>query len=95
MEKKLPPDEQRCCVKGGGLAYGGRWRCKNFRMGYGAAANDDSVPKTRYCEKHYIRRENIKKRFRDGEIAGRGHIEETRGADGTESHNVGATSHDT
>lgn len=44
---KLPPDGQRCCISSRG------WRCKNFRMGHGAAADDDRVPKTNHCEKHY------------------------------------------
>lgn len=46
MEKmKLPPDGQRCCQTNGSL------RCKNFRMSHCAA--DGSVPKTKFCEKHY------------------------------------------
>ncbi|XP_026424489.1 uncharacterized protein LOC113320804 isoform X2 [Papaver somniferum] len=47
-EMKLPPDEQRCCLK----ANNGRYRCKNFRMGHGAA-DDDSVLKSKHCEQHY------------------------------------------
>ncbi|XP_026423800.1 uncharacterized protein LOC113320044 isoform X2 [Papaver somniferum] len=55
MEEKkmqqLPPDEERCCHTSG--ANGIKYRCKNFRMGFGAAADDDTVPKTKRCEKHY------------------------------------------
>ncbi|KAI3847982.1 hypothetical protein MKX03_001094 [Papaver bracteatum] len=47
-KKKLPPYEHRCCH-----ANGMGWRCKNFRMSHGAAADDASVPKTKFCEKHY------------------------------------------
>ncbi|KAI3860852.1 hypothetical protein MKX03_002468 [Papaver bracteatum] len=102
-KKKLPPDEQYCCK-----TNGKGWRCKNIRMGHGGCDDDSTVPKTRYCEKHYILRqkyyENLKKRSRDGEGAGIGHIEETRGSgrrkkvveedDGTEIQNLGATNHD-
>ncbi|XP_026446074.1 uncharacterized protein LOC113346784 isoform X1 [Papaver somniferum] len=49
MEKddEMPPDEHRCCQ-----TAGGGWRCKNFRMNHGAA-DDTSVPKSKFCEKHY------------------------------------------
>ncbi|KAI3897581.1 hypothetical protein MKX03_020840, partial [Papaver bracteatum] len=39
-KKQLPPDEHRC-----GKTDGMGWRCKNFR--------NETVPKTKYCEKHY------------------------------------------
>ncbi|KAI3860849.1 hypothetical protein MKX03_002465, partial [Papaver bracteatum] len=52
MEKQLPPDEERC-TKSSGYGIKRSYRCKNFRMGYGAAADDDTVPKTKRCEKHY------------------------------------------
>ncbi|XP_026423797.1 uncharacterized protein LOC113320018 isoform X2 [Papaver somniferum] len=54
-EKELPPDEQRCCQ----TSNKGTWRCRNFRMGLGTSAaaavddGDSSVPKTKFCEKHY------------------------------------------
>ncbi|XP_026424506.1 uncharacterized protein LOC113320819 isoform X2 [Papaver somniferum] len=63
MEKddEMPPDEQRCCQTGGG-----RWRCKNFRMNHGAAANDDSLPKTKLCENHYYGKFPYKKKKTSG-----------------------------
>ncbi|RZC86721.1 hypothetical protein C5167_030067 [Papaver somniferum] len=66
MEKdEIPPDEHRCSQTGG---IGKAWRCKNFRMNHGAsAAADDSVFKSRLCEKHYYYYEKYKKRSGNGE----------------------------
>ncbi|KAI3897582.1 hypothetical protein MKX03_020841, partial [Papaver bracteatum] len=69
-KKKLPPHAQRC-----GITGGGGWRCKNFRMGHGAAADDDTVPKSRCCGKHYnfkgkYNQNHLNKRSGDGEAAG-------------------------
>ncbi|XP_026378688.1 uncharacterized protein LOC113273135 [Papaver somniferum] len=55
--KKLSPYEQRC-----GRTASKGWRCKNVRMAHGAAAADDTVPKTIYCEKHYNYHANLKKK---------------------------------
>ncbi|XP_026423432.1 uncharacterized protein LOC113319384 [Papaver somniferum] len=73
-KKKLPPDEQICC-----LTNGMGWRCKKFRMSYGAAADDASVPKTKFCEKHYNYYSSYNKNYYkkkktsgDGEGAGAG-----------------------
>ncbi|KAI3860846.1 hypothetical protein MKX03_002462 [Papaver bracteatum] len=69
-QQLLPPDEHRCCQSNGSLG----WRCKNFRMGLGAAADHRSVPKTNYCEKHYnyYKNRRKKKTSGDGEGAGSG-----------------------
>ncbi|RZC47937.1 hypothetical protein C5167_040888 [Papaver somniferum] len=82
MEKdEMPPEEQRC-----GKTDGRGWRCKNFRMGHGADAADDTVPKTNRCEKHYSKyakyskKRNRKKTSGDGEGAGSGPTEETTGS---------------
>ncbi|KAI3886772.1 hypothetical protein MKX03_018187, partial [Papaver bracteatum] len=86
-KKKLPPDEQICCH-----ANGMGWRCKKFRMSHGAAADDPSVPKTKFCEKHYNYYSNYKKNYykkkkkRSGDGAGAGCstlsnlVEETKGS---------------
>ncbi|KAI3897580.1 hypothetical protein MKX03_020839, partial [Papaver bracteatum] len=68
-KKQLPPDEERCSQTGGKGIY--RYRCKSFRMSHGA---DDSVPKTRHCEKHYNLRlkyyQILKEKKRSGETRG-------------------------
>ncbi|XP_026432867.1 uncharacterized protein LOC113330222 isoform X2 [Papaver somniferum] len=77
MEMKLLPDEHFCSHTSG------IYRCGNFSMSHGAAAEDPSVPKSRFCEKHYNYYSNYynnlkkkKKLFkntsRDGEGAGTG-----------------------
>ncbi|XP_026434742.1 uncharacterized protein LOC113332405 isoform X2 [Papaver somniferum] len=57
-DDEMPPDEHRCCH-----AAGKTWRCKSFRMNHGGGgAAADSVPKTKFCEKHYYGRFPYKKR---------------------------------
>ncbi|KAI3860847.1 hypothetical protein MKX03_002463, partial [Papaver bracteatum] len=75
MEKKkqLPQDEHRC-TQSDGLG----WRCKNFRMNHGAAADDDTLPKTRYCEKHYNYLSKYNKILKEKRRSGDG--EETTGS---------------
>ncbi|KAI3848008.1 hypothetical protein MKX03_001120, partial [Papaver bracteatum] len=57
MEMELLPDEHFCSHTAG------IYRCKNFRMSHGAAADDHSVPKTKLCEKHYNYYSNYKKKY--------------------------------
>ncbi|KAI3848010.1 hypothetical protein MKX03_001122, partial [Papaver bracteatum] len=67
-KNKLLPDEQFCCQNDGI-----KWRCKNLRMGHGAADDDHSVPKTNRCEKHYnyyLNYSNNQRISGDGEGAG-------------------------
>ncbi|XP_026423383.1 uncharacterized protein LOC113319336 isoform X1 [Papaver somniferum] len=65
------PDERFCCHTGGSSGTSIS-RCKNFRMSHGAA--DHSIPKTKFCEKHYnyYKNRQKKKRSRDGEDRGAG-----------------------
>ncbi|KAI3860839.1 hypothetical protein MKX03_002455, partial [Papaver bracteatum] len=70
---KVPPDEQRCC-----LAASSGWRCKNFRMSHGASDGHYSVPKTKYCEKHYNYYANYHKNLKKKKRSGDG--EETKGS---------------
>ncbi|RZC47883.1 hypothetical protein C5167_040829 [Papaver somniferum] len=48
MEMELLPDEHFCSHTAG-IYTSGVYRCKNVRMSYGAATDDASVPKTKYC----------------------------------------------
>ncbi|KAI3848012.1 hypothetical protein MKX03_001124 [Papaver bracteatum] len=109
MEKKLPPDEQYCC-----LTNGMGWKCKKIRMSYGAAADDASVPNTKFCEKHYNYYSSYNKNYYkkkktsgDGEGTGAGcttatgPVEETNCSklteedDDEEIQKLGATGHNT
>ncbi|KAI3866344.1 hypothetical protein MKX03_030808, partial [Papaver bracteatum] len=78
---KLPPDQERCCETGGkGINI---YRCKNFRMSHGAAAADDSVPNTKFCEHHYnyyAEYKNLKKKRNGVGEGAAGPIAETTGS---------------